>query len=289
MLFISLFFISFSFASSEKSQIAKNNSLLIFALIGDYGENGNREEKVRDLVYSWDPEFIVTLGDNSYPTGEKKYLIANVLNYYGKYIGGVGRPKMDNQFFPCPGNHDYKGGQGLTPYLQIFESILPKGPGKGRYYDFKRGQMHFFSLDSNPETPDDISINSRQGKWLKRELLDSKATFKIVYMHHPPYSSRVESNSKEMRWPYKEWGANLVLAGHGHFYERLEKKGLTYMVNGLGGNHERQKFTKIDEESIIRFNDDFGAIKAQANQNQLILHFITQNQKVIDKIILNKE
>ena len=38
-----------------------------------------------------------------------------------------------------------------------------------------------------------------------------------------------------MQWPYKPWGADLVMSGHVHNYERLIEDGLTYIVSGLGG------------------------------------------------------
>ena len=95
--------------------------------------------------------------------------------------------------------------------------------------------MHFFALDSDPREPHGRSIHSEQARWLRERLASSTATWKIVYMHHPPYSSGSHGSVEEMQWPYQEWGATAVLAGHDHVYERIVRDGFPYFVNGLGG------------------------------------------------------
>ena len=57
-----------------------------FAVIGDYGENSPDELKVANLVKSWNPEFIITTGDNNYPTGNISTIKANIGDYFCDYI-----------------------------------------------------------------------------------------------------------------------------------------------------------------------------------------------------------
>ena len=52
-------------------------------------------------------------------------------------------------------------------------------------------------------------------------LAASTAPWKIVYMHHPPYSSSQHGSTPGMQWPFENWGASLVLTGHDHTYERI--------------------------------------------------------------------
>ena len=59
---------------------------IVFAAIGDYGKAGSAEKKVSKLVKSWNPDFIITLGDNNYPKGARKTLDENIGQYYGDYI-----------------------------------------------------------------------------------------------------------------------------------------------------------------------------------------------------------
>jgi hypothetical protein len=62
-----------------------------------------------------------------------------------------------------------------------------------------------------------------------------------------------------MRWPFKEWGADVVLAGHAHEYERIDVSGLTYFVNGIGGKSLRN-FGTIIPESKLQYNSGYGAM-----------------------------
>ena len=77
-------------------------------------------------------------------------------------------------------------------------------------------------------------------------------------MHYPPYSSGTHGSTDWARWSYAAWGADVVLAGHDHTYERLDVNGLTYIVNGLGGMG-RYDFVDILDGSLVRYNADYGA------------------------------
>lgn len=148
-----------------------------------------------------------------------------------------------NRFFPSLGNHDWSDGGGDNEYLGYFDlpgkTIPSSNPsGNERYYDFIQGPVHFFAIDSDPREPYGITPDSRQGTWLRTGLARSTSPWKLVYMHHPPFSSGLtHGSSVGMRWPYKTWGADAVLAGHDHTYERISscRDSLPYFVNGLGG------------------------------------------------------
>ena len=101
-----------------------------------------------------------------------------------------------------------------------------------------RGAVHLFAIDSDGSEPDGNSADSRQAAWLRDTLATSTARWQVVYMHHPPYSSSSHGSAVEMQWPYAQWGAEVVMAGHDHSYERIDADGITYIVNGLGGAAE---------------------------------------------------
>ena len=65
--------------------------------------------------------------------------------------------------------------------------------------------------------------------------LHSTSAWQVVYFHLPPYSSGYQGSVDWMRWPFAAWGADVVLSGHDHLYERLEVDGIPYVINGLGG------------------------------------------------------
>jgi tartrate-resistant acid phosphatase type 5 len=256
------------------------------AVIGDYGVDGQAEADVADLVRQWQPELIITTGDNNYPHGEADTIDANIGQYYASYIhpyiGQFGPGADENRFFPSLGNHDWNA-PGLSPYLDYFTL-----PGNERYYEFRRGVVHFFSVDSDSREPDGVSRGSLQAAWLRDALAASEAPWKVVYMHHPPFSSASHGSIDWMKWPFAEWGATAVLAGHDHVYERIVRDGIVYFTNGLGGNPVRYNFKLLPVQgSKVRFNDDYGAMFVVADEHQITFSFVTRTGEIVDEYTLN--
>ncbi len=260
---------------------------LVFAVIGDYGFAGPDEEAVAALVQSWNPAFILTLGDNNYPNGGAETIDANIGQYFHSYIfpylGSYGAGSEVNRFFPVPGNHDWLTAD-LQPYLDYFTL-----PGNERYYDFTWGPVHFYALDSDSHEPDGVGASSVQAQWFQQTLASSTATWQIPFMHHAPFSSSYHGSTDWAQWPYAEWGADVVLAGHDHVYERLEFDGIPYITNGLGGNPNRYWFYFIRPESLIRYQDAHGAMRVTATESTLTFEFITVTGELIDTLTLTQD
>lgn len=256
-----------------------------FAIIGDYGAAAEQEGPVAELVKGEHPEFVITLGDNNYPAGSAETIDQNIGRFYSDfiypYVGRYGKGARENRFFPCLGNHDWYTA-GAKPYLDYFTL-----PGNERYYDFVRGEVHFFAIDSDPNEPDGIVATSAQAAWLKRSLAASKSRWKIVYMHHPPFSSGRHGSTPELQWPYGPWGADLVLAGHDHHYENLVVEGVTYLVNGLGGRQEYPIGAALPG-SRVQYNSKKGAQFAIATDKELRVRFVTVDRNVVDDVVLKK-
>jgi tartrate-resistant acid phosphatase type 5 len=254
-----------------------------FAAIGDFGYAGPDEQAVADLVKAWRPEVIITLGDNNYPLGSADTIDLNIGLFYHDYLGpylgrfGCGSPR--NRFFPSLGNHDWMTTD-ARPYLDYFSL-----PGNERYYDVTWGPVHFFALDSDPAEPDGNTSDSPQGAWLKAALAASKARWKIVYMHHAPFSSGPHGSTPTSQWPYKAWGADLVLAGHDHDYERFDVDGLPFVVNGLGGAVFYPFKTPVPG-SVIHFNEAAGALFFEVDATSLRGRFQTVDGRQIDAFTL---
>ncbi len=252
---------------------------VVFAVIGDYGSGNQDEADVAKLISSWQPDFIITLGDNNYPSGEADHIDDSVGQFFHNYIypynGNFGEGADVNRFYPSLGNHDLLTENG-KPYYDYFTL-----PGNERYYDFTWGNLHFFVLNTNDNEADGVGASSKQAAWLKQRLEVSTSTWNIVYMHYPPYSSGTRGSTDWARWPYGEWGVDAVLSGHDHTYERLEENGLVYFVNGLGGGG-RYDFGQIVEGSEVRYNGDYGAMRVEASETEITFEFITQAGEVVD-------
>jgi hypothetical protein len=252
---------------------AKAPGTIRFAVVGDYGADTPEEGQIAALIKSWKVDFIVTTGDNNYPSGEAATIDQNIGKYYGEYIAnyhghfGPGAGTV-NRFWPSIGNHDWVNG--IMPYVEYFTL-----PGNERYYDVDVGLVHIYAVDSDPHEPDGITPDSVQGKWLKARLQASKSCYDVVFFHHPPYSSARHGSSPNMRWPFREWGAEVVLAGHDHTYERIVVDGIPYFVSGLGGASRYPFPSEPLPETKFRYNEQAGAMLVNATPAAITYDFVT--------------
>ncbi|HEY3249955.1 MAG TPA: metallophosphoesterase [Ignavibacteria bacterium] len=262
-------------------QFAYCQNPIRFAVIGDYGKAGPNELAVSNLVDSWNVDFIITVGDNNYEYGGASTIDTNIGYYYHEYIypylGIYGPGAPFNKFWPSLGNHDWDSLNGLA-YYNYFTL-----PNNERYYDFIKGYVHFFVLDSDPREPDSIGSNSIQAGWLQTKLSQSSARFKIIYFHHPPYSSgSTHGNTPKLQWPFRQWGATCVLSGHEHNYERLYINSFTYFVNGLGGKSLYGFNTIIQPGSQVRYNANYGAQLVTSYSDSINFKLYNINGTLID-------
>ncbi len=273
---------------------------IVFAIIGDYGESGDPARQVSELVKSWSPDFIITTGDNNYDNGELSSIRDNISQYYCDFIYNPDAPEsfrctgtatttQQNRFFPTLGNHDSQNINNNIPYLNFFTL-----PGKEVYYDFRWGPLHCFAINSG-KNGNASCCSSEQAIWLQEQLVNSTAPFKLVYFHHAPFSTALHGNHTNMQWPFADWGADLVVAGHNHVYERITDyahPGIHYLVNGVGGRrglHACQS-NPIDSNrfEVTCLDFQFGAIRGIADHTQLKLEFfsISDPERVLDVLHL---
>ena len=271
-----------------------------FAVIGDYGDDDNNTRDVSELIKSWNPEFILTVGDNDYSDGAYRGTFEGLElavgqyfhEFIGNYEGTEGPGANENRFFPTPGDHDWgdtcDDPDGLDDYLRYF--TLPSGnSGNERYYDFRMGPVHFFSIHSlDGCEPDGVTADSVQGRWVEAAALSSDAALKIAYFHNPPYSSgaRHVGEGEHMRWPFAEWGFDLVFSGDDHVYERLERDGVTYVIDGLGGVDIHEFVDTPVDESVVRYSASYGAVRVDVFDDRLEAAFVAVDGGVVDEFVI---
>jgi hypothetical protein len=282
---------------SETGSTPSPTDVLRFAVIGDYGANSSAEGRVAGLVDGWNPDFVITTGDNNYPSGEASTIDVNIGKYYsrfiGNYQGAYGPGSETNRFWPSLGNHDWNGmqcnSQGCSgAYLDYFTL-----PGNERYYEVDLGLVHLFVVDSDEREPDGRTSSSVQANWLQNALAASTACFNVVYFHHPPYSSGRHGSSTVMRWPFQTWGADVVMSGHDHTYERIDASGFPYFVNGAGGA-SLYDFLNAGTfppgvVSVVRYNQDHGAMLVTATHTGITYQFFNANGDMIDELPVSKD
>jgi hypothetical protein len=270
------------------------SSTLTFAAFGDYGVNNEDEAAVATMVNTWNPDIILALGDAYYldagGTGSEKYDLSTG-QYYCNFLKDinttgtacpVGQASI-NRFFPALGDHDYDDAgttdnlpSTYTDYFSLPGAGYTSSSGNERYYDFVSGPVHFFILNSLSQTgyePDGTSSSSVQGEWLRSQLGASTSTWNVVVTHNPPYSSGTKHGSTvRMQWPFAQWGADVILSGDEHNYERILRDGTVYFVNGLGGAWTYPFGTPI-EGSAARYNASHGALRVTVTDQSMIFEF----------------
>lgn len=172
---------------------------------------------------------VLALGDLTYPRGR-------LAEFNGCYQATWGRFK--ERTYPTPGNHEYATAK-AAGYFTYFGAQAGRG-----HYAVTLGGWRVISLDSNL----DAAGNAIQLAWLQGELADHPATCTLAYWHHPMYSSGLKGVDPRMRPAWKllmAAGAELVLSGHDHLYERFALqdgqgqadpvRGIRQFVVGTGG------------------------------------------------------
>jgi 3',5'-cyclic AMP phosphodiesterase CpdA len=172
---------------------------------------------------------VLVLGDATYPRGAA----AEFTDCYGPTWG-----KFKDRSWPAPGNHEYASA-GAAPYFAYFGERAGRG-----YYSLRLGSWRLFSLDSNLAG----AAQQAQLAWLRTELAVDPARCTLAYWHHPLYSSGVHGSVARMKAAWQllyEAGAELVLSGHDHIYERFaaqdaagrrdDARGMRQFVVGTGG------------------------------------------------------
>jgi Calcineurin-like phosphoesterase len=242
-----------------------------FAILGDTGTGGKPQyevgQKMAAVRATFPFEFVIMLGDNLYG-GESAKDFQNKFEkpYQALLSAGV-------KFYASLGNHD-------VPDRQI--AYKPFNMGGQRYYTFKpEDGVRFFALDSN-------YMDKKQLDWLKGELKSSGSEWKILFFHHPLYSSGEKHGpSLELRKLLEplliESGVDVVFAGHEHFYERIKPQhGIQYFILGSSAKLRKDGIFPRSEITAKGFDDDNAFMVAEISGDEMSFQAISRTGTIID-------
>jgi hypothetical protein len=179
---------------------------------------------------------VATLGDNVYEAGTAREFANCYDPTWGRHKGRT-RPAL--------GNHEYGVFQ-AGGYFETFGGAAGEAPLG--WYSFDLNAWHVIVLNSNCEVVGCMAGGSQE-KWLREDLAAHPATCTLAYWHHPRFSSGTTHGSSTAVAPLwtalYEAGADVVLAGHEHNYERFARldpagqpddaRGIRQFVVGTGG------------------------------------------------------
>lgn len=249
----------------------KEGSLRL-AVIGDSGTGGKSQYEVGNRLaearLAFPFEIVLMLGDNMYG-GERP-------QDFEKKFERPYKPLLDAgvKFYAALGNHDDREQR----FYKLFNM------SGELYYTFKapRQNVRFFVLDSS-------YMDRKQLDWFERQLQNSTEDWKIVYMHHPLYSSGEKHGSssslREVLEPLIiKYTVSVVFAGHEHFYERVRpQNGVTYFT---AGGAAKLRSGNIKEGSTLTakgFDSDNSFMLVEIEGDEMHFQTISRTGETVDE------
>jgi hypothetical protein len=184
------------------------------------------------------PDAVALLGDIQYEA-------ARLQDFRDSFHPTWGQLEMPLR--PVPGNHEYRV-EGARDYFAYFEQQARWRPPS--WYAYNLGPWHIVALNSNCEREGvPCGGDEEQANWLRGELAADDHRCTLAYWHHPRYSSGFHGSDRRVIpfWRVLQRdGAEIVLAGHDHDYERFARQnatgqrdpaGMRSFVVGTGGKN----------------------------------------------------
>jgi hypothetical protein len=251
---------------------------LKFAVLGDFGTGEPAQvEMARQMaaVYEQFPyELVLLVGDNLYGSERPQDFKRKFEDPY--------RPLLEAgvRFYGSLGNHDSREQR----FYKLFNM-------EGNFYYSVKAptqDARFFALDSTYPAPEQI-------EWIARELRDASERWKILFFHHPLYSSGGRHGSdlrlRETLEPiFLNENVSVVLNGHDHFYERVKpQQGIHYFVVGSGG---KLRAGNIEDDSPITargFDTDLTFLIAEIFEDEMHFNAVSRRGVVIDSGVIARQ
>jgi hypothetical protein len=219
---------------------------------------------------------VLTLGDNAYESGTP-------LEFTTCYAPTWGRHKA--RTMPSPGNHDYNT-PGATGYYTYFGAAAGD-PSKG-YYSFDVGTWHLIALNSNCGAIGGCGAASPMVTWLRNDLAANPTQCTLAYWHHARFSSSAvhgSSTTYQAMWQaLYDYGADVVLVGHDHNYERFAPQtatgvadpsyGIREFVVGTGGKSHYGFDPVPQPNSEVRDSTSYGVLSMTLHANSYDFSFV---------------
>ena len=242
-----------------------------FAIIGDTGTGDRRQYEVgaqmTQAMQIFPFEFVIMLGDNIYGSERPQDFVKK----FEKPYEGILSQKIP--FYASLGNHD-------DPTQRYYKPFNMNGQ---LYYSFKapKEDVRFFALESTYMDQDQL-------KWIDSELSKSGEKWKIVFFHHPLYSSaRTHGSTLKLREVLEplfiKYNVSLVLNGHDHTYERITpQNGIQYFVEGSSGQLRSGDLRKGSPLTAFGNDRDNTFMLMEVDGDVLTFNTIVSSGAVID-------
>ncbi len=243
---------------------------------GDIGRCDSAADDATGALAASLPGIVATLGDTAYPDGTTQQLE----ECFGGSWGGV----KDRIRFAVTGNHDIHTDGGAP--LQAYMGSAAVRDGH-TWFSEDLGAWHIVVLDGNCGLLGDLcGSESDQARWLHEDLARNDAPCTLALMHQPKFSSGQHGDDGAIGSFWDELyaaGAELVLAGHDHDYERFapqapdgtpdQARGVVEIIVGTGGA-DLEAFKQARPNSLVAINDAHGVLDLTLGDRSWSFRFV---------------
>jgi acid phosphatase type 7 len=219
--------------------------------------------RTADVVLAQNPSLVLALGDDQYEQGQLAAFEASYDPTWGRFRD-ITRP--------VPGNHEYSDpAGGAAGYFDYFGG-LAGNRGEG-WYSYDVAGWHVIALNSECQFIGGCGTGSPQELWLRQDLAAHPAACTLAYWHRPLFSGGHEGERTSMRviWgDLYQAGAEVVLGGHNHDYERFLPQGpdrapdpsggIQEFVVGTGGKSHIQLIGQ-PANTVVQNADTYGVLR----------------------------
>ena len=210
---------------------------------------------------------VFTLGDNAYPNGSDRDFALCFTPSWGDSAKRIMR-----NIRPTPGNHEHAI-FGAAAYYEYFGKRA--GSPRAGYYSYELGEWHLIALNSEIVVNGVFTAAERKAQldWLAADLKANPKKCTVAYWHHPRFSSGMHGSDRRIAvfWELLyNGGADLILNGHDHSYERFlpmspaglvdSTRGMVQIVVGTGGAELRGFGDPARPNSAARVQGRFGVL-----------------------------
>jgi predicted MPP superfamily phosphohydrolase len=257
--------------------LPNQNGSLKFLAFGDFGTGDRPQYELAQQMVTlrgrFPFEMVVLLGDNLYGSERPQD--------FSKKFEEPYKPLLDAgvKFYAALGNHDAREQKNYPPF-NMNDKL---------YYSFKapKQSVRFYALESTYLEPEQVA-------WLEKELKGTTDEWKIVFFHHPLYSSSSTHGSsvelqKTLEPLFTRYNVSLVLNGHDHAYERIKpQEGIAYFVVGSAGQLRRGDLDKRSQITAKGFDTDQAFLALEINGDQLYFQAISRTGSIIDSGVITR-
>ena len=248
---------------------------LRFAVIGDWGTGCENQFGVASRMFAAHQaapfDFVLTAGDNIYPSGRAKYFATNFEQPFSDFI------KNKVPFYTTLGNHDVQKGREDQRNYPLFNM------GGRDYYTLSKGDglADFFMLDSTNFTPE-------QAGWFEKALAASTAKWKVAVFHHPIYTSgKMHGPELKLRAALEplltRYKVKAVFSGHEHIYERtIPQNDIQYFITGAGGKYKKNVVNLKSQVRSVTYDNDNHFMVIEIDDREIRFQAIAETGQEID-------